>query len=104
MVMHMYRRPSWMYYLSRYGRENIEFKEEDAPVTHFVRDAEALRMFDGYDIVETHWDHYRCLPVARSGVKAALYSYGFKPIYNLLPVPIAKRLAYKLSVIAVKKA
>src|SRR5690606_23664280 len=24
MISHMYRKPSWMYYLSKYGRENIE--------------------------------------------------------------------------------
>lgn len=103
MISHMYRRPSWMYYLSKYGRENIEFKEEDAPVTHFVREPEALAMFDGFEIETAVQDHYRCLPVARTGLKANLYTYGFKPVYNLLPAPLAKRLAYKFSVIAIKK-
>lgn len=103
MVMHMYRRPSWMYYLSKYGRENIEFKEEDPPVTHFVREREALAMFDGFEIEGTYRDHYRCLPVARTGLKAMLYTYGFKPLYNLVPLPIATRLAYKFSVIAIKR-
>jgi len=41
--------------------------------------------------------------VRRDGLKAALYKYGFKPVYNLIPAAIAKRLAYKLSVTAVKK-
>jgi 2-polyprenyl-3-methyl-5-hydroxy-6-metoxy-1,4-benzoquinol methylase len=103
LIMHLYRRPSWMYFLSKYGRENIEFKEEDAPITHFVREREALAMFDGFQIEETHRDHYRCLPVARTGVKAALYTYGFRPVYNLLPSTVAQRLAYKFSVVAVKK-
>ena len=102
MISHMYRRHSWMYYLSKYGRENIEFKDEDAPITHFVRESEALAMFDGFDIETAEQDHYRCLPVARSGLKAKLYTYGFKPVYNLLPTPIAKRFAYKFSVIAIK--
>jgi SAM-dependent methyltransferase len=102
-VSHMYRRPSWMYFLSKYGRENIEFKEEDAPITHFVREAEALAMFSGFVIESAVQDHYRCLPVARTGLKAALYTYGFKPLYNLLPAPIAKQLAYKFSVTAIKK-
>lgn len=104
MVSHMYRRPSWMYYLSKYGRENIEFKEEDAPITHFVREQEALAMFEGFEIESAEQDHYRCLPVARTGLKANLYTYGFKPLYNLLPLPIAKKLAYKFSVIATKKS
>jgi SAM-dependent methyltransferase len=102
-ISHMYRRPSWMYYLSKYGHENIEFKEEDAPITHFVREREALAMFDGFKIEAAVRDHYRCLPVARTGLKANLYRYGFKPVYNLLPSPIAKRFAYKLSVTAIKK-
>lgn len=103
MIVHMYRRPSWMYYLSKYGRENIEFKEEDAPITHFLREDEALAMFEGFRVLSAEQDHYRCLPVARTGLKANLYTYGFKPLYNLLPEPVAKRLAYKFSVIAVKK-
>ena len=103
MVSHMYRRPSWMYYLSKYGRENIEFKEEDAPITHFLREPEALEMFEGFEIESAEQDHYRCLPVARTGLKANLYTYGFKPLYNLLPIEMAKKLAYKFSVIAIKK-
>jgi len=103
MVMHMYRQPSWMFYLSKYGRENIEFEEEDAPVTQFVREREALAMFEGFEIEGAYRDHYRCLPVARTGLKAMLYTYGFKPLYNLVPLPIATRLAYKFSVIAIKR-
>jgi 2-polyprenyl-3-methyl-5-hydroxy-6-metoxy-1,4-benzoquinol methylase len=103
MIVHLYRRPSWMYMLSKYGRENIEFKEEDAPITHFVREAEALAMFAGFAIESTHRDHYRCLPIARTGLKAALYTCAFKPAYNLLPRPLAERFAYKFSVIAVKQ-
>ena len=29
MISHIYRRPSWMRLLSKYGKENIEFKEEE---------------------------------------------------------------------------
>lgn len=103
MIMHLYRKPSWMYFLSRYGRENIEFEEEDAPVTHFLREEEALSMFDGFDVEHTYRDHYRCLPIARTGWKAALYTYAFKPAYNRLPEPLLERLAYKFSVVAVKR-
>jgi hypothetical protein len=53
--------------------------------------------------VEAVQEHHRALPVRRDGVKAALYKYGFMPVYNMLPEGIAKRMAYKLSVTAVKK-
>jgi SAM-dependent methyltransferase len=101
-ISHFYRRPSWMYALHRWGRENIEHKEEDPPVNEFLTEEEILGMFVGFEILEVARDHYRALPVRRSGLKAALYTYGFKPVYNLIPEPIAKHLAYKVSVTAIK--
>ncbi len=101
-ISHFYRRPSWMYTLHRWGRENIEHKEEDPPVNEFLTEDEILRMFMGFEILEVARDHYRALPVRRSGLKAALYTYGFMPVYNLIPEPLAKRLAYKVSVTAIK--
>jgi ubiquinone/menaquinone biosynthesis C-methylase UbiE len=102
-ISHFYRKPSWMYLLHHLGRENIEYKEEDPPVNEFYSEDEILAFFTGYEIVEAVQEHYRALPVRRDGVKAALYKYGFKPVYNLIPEAVAKRLAYKLSVTAIKK-
>jgi ubiquinone/menaquinone biosynthesis C-methylase UbiE len=101
-ISHFYRKPSWMYWLSRYGRENIEHKDEDPPVNDFYTEAEILAMFGGFRILETAREHYRALPVRRDGLKAALYRYAFRPLYNLAPAPLARRLAYKLSVTAEK--
>jgi hypothetical protein len=91
-----------MYILHRLGRENIEHKDEDPPVNEFYTEEEIETMFEGFEIVETHLDHHRALPVARRGRKAWLYKYGFRPVYNMLPESVAKRFAYKYSVIAVK--
>jgi ubiquinone/menaquinone biosynthesis C-methylase UbiE len=102
-ISHFYRRPSWMYFISSFGRENIEYKEEDPPVNEFYTDQQILAMFQGFEVIEAVRDHYRALPVCREGFKAALYTYGFKPVYNLIPKPIARRLAYKLSVTAIKR-
>jgi len=101
-ISHFYRKPSWMYLLHHLGRENIEYKEEDPPVNEFYTEGEILDMFQGFQVVEAAQEHYRALPVRRSGIKAFLYTYLFKPVYNLLPEPIAKRFAYKLSVTAIK--
>jgi ubiquinone/menaquinone biosynthesis C-methylase UbiE len=101
-ISHFYRKPSWMYLLHHIGRENIEYKEEDPPVNEFYTEREILAMFHNFQIIEAVQDHYRALPVRRDGLKANLYKYGFKPIYNLIPEPLAKKLAYKLSVTAVK--
>ena len=101
-ISHFYRKPSWMWTLHRFGRENIEYKEEDPPVNEFYTEAEIEAMFEGFEIVETAREHHRALPARRDGIKGALYHYGFKPIYNLLPDPVARRLAYKYSVTAIK--
>lgn len=101
-ISHFYRKPSWMYTVSRLGRENIEHKDEDPPVNEFYTDAEILAMFEGFEIESADREHHRALPVAKSGVKAILYRWGFRPVYNLLPEKLALRYAYKLSVTAVK--
>ena len=91
-----------MYLISRLGRENIEFKEQDPPVTDFYTDREILDLFEQFEVMEVMHDHYRALPVARRGLKATLYRRLFQPVYNSLPEGLAKALAYKLSVTAVK--
>jgi len=102
-ISHFYRKPSWMYVLNRVGRENIEYKEEDPPVNDFYTEMEILSMFVEFDVIEAIQDHYRALPVRREGLKAALYRYGFRPLYNLIPENVAKQFAYKLSVTAIKR-
>jgi SAM-dependent methyltransferase len=101
-ISHFYRRPSWMYALSRWGRENIEYSEEDPPVNEFYTEREIEAFFEGFRIEQAVQEHHRALPVARTGLKAWLYRYGFKPLYNLIPEPLALKLAYKYSITAVK--
>ena len=101
-ISHIYRRPSFFWALSKLGRENIEFKEEDAPVIDFFTEGEVLEMLEGFELEELTRDHYRALPIARQGLKAILYRYGFRPVYNLLPTSVAKKYAHKISFIARK--
>jgi hypothetical protein len=91
-----------MYAMHYWGGENIEYKEEDPPVNEFYTEQEIEAMFEGFKIIEAVQEHYRALPVRRDGLKAMLYKYGFMPLYNLVPTPLAKRLAYKYSVTAIK--
>ena len=102
-ISHFYRRPSWMWTLHRLGREPIEAHEEDAPVSEFYTDDEVLGFFTGFEIVQAVREHHRALPVAKRGAKAALYRWGFRPAYNLLPEPLALKWAYKLSVTAIRR-
>lgn len=102
-ISHFYRRPSWMYWVTLLGRENVEFEEEDPPVNDFLTEREVLDMFEGFRVVEAAREHYRALPVVRTGLKAGLYTWVFRPLYNLVPRPLAEHLAYKFSVTAVKE-
>lgn len=103
-ISHFYRKPSWMYLMHRLARENIEFKDEDPPVNAFYTEAEIEAMFAAFKLDATFREHHRALPIARTGFKAALYTYLFRPLYNLVPERLARRLAYKYSVIARKPA
>jgi ubiquinone/menaquinone biosynthesis C-methylase UbiE len=103
-ISHFYRKPSWMYWISRLGKENIEFKEQDPPTLDFYTEREVLAMFRHFEVVDAAREHYRALPVRRSGLKAALYRFGFRPAYNMLPKAIAEPFAYKYSVTAVKRS
>jgi len=101
-ISHFYRKPSWMWTVHRLGRENIEYKDEDPPVNEFYTEAEVEAMFARFEIEETFREHHRALPVARTGWKAWLYTHVFMPVYNAVPESLAKRFAYKYSVIAIK--
>jgi hypothetical protein len=88
--------------LYRWGREHIEHKDEDPPVNEFYTEAEVRAFFEGFRIEEADREHHRLLPVARRGLKAVLYTYVLKPVYNLIPEGLALRLAYKYSITATK--
>lgn len=108
-ISHFYRRNSWMYALKLLGA-NTEYADADPPEHPFLRDAEVDALFDGFEILERSWEHHRALPLRRSdsnaslySLKAAIYTWFFRPAYNLLPESLARRLAYKYSVTAVKR-
>ena len=101
-ISHFYRKPSWMLLLRDYGGANIEYAEEDPPVNEFYTEAEIEAMFAKFEIIDCAREHYRALPVRRSGVKAILYKGVFRPLYNLVPKSAAERLAYKYSVTAIR--
>ncbi|HET9907814.1 MAG TPA: class I SAM-dependent methyltransferase [Anaerolineales bacterium] len=101
-ISHFYRKPSWMYAINRLGRENIEYKEEDPPVNEFYTDEEVLDFFQGYEVIEAVHEHERLLPARRDGIKSFLYHKLLMPAYNRLPLPVAMKYAYKISVTAIK--
>lgn len=101
-ICHLYRRYSWMYFISKWGREPIEFADGDPPVTDFFLSPEVRDMFAGFSECSLELQHYRAIPTLRKGTKAGLYNNVFCPVYNVIPKPLAKLLAYKITAHAVK--
>jgi ubiquinone/menaquinone biosynthesis C-methylase UbiE len=102
-MSHVYRRPSLFYVLSRAGSSNVvSIEGETPPVTHFFTEAGFRELFQDFAIEQTEREHHRLIPSVRRGIKAALYNYGLRPVYNLAPEALAKRYANKMSVVAVK--
>jgi len=101
-ISHLRRRPSWMDVLSHFGREPIEFKDAEPPVSESHTEAEILAMFREFLVLETTRDQYRAGPITRRRWKATLYRWGFRPVYNAMPRALAERWASKFSVTAMK--
>ena len=85
------------------GRTVLAMDYHRALETRAVYNRLLTALFEGYEIVEAVREHHRALPVCRNGFKAGLYTWGFKPLYNLVPERLALRLAYKYSVTAIKR-
>ncbi len=102
-MTHLYRRRSLFYLLSLFGGRPVISAEGDAPpVTRFFSDADLRAIFPGFGSVTFEREHYRLIPSVRPGLPGKVYSWCVRPIYNLMPLPMAKWVANKVSVIAVK--
>ncbi len=101
-ILHFRRQPSWLDALTHYGRERIEFKGQEPPISQSLTEPEILAMFREFRVVETAREQYRAQPIARRGWKAALYQWAFRPVYNAIPRTLAECWASKFSVTAVK--
>jgi SAM-dependent methyltransferase len=103
LICHSYRRPSLFYGLQRLGFvDAVSIGSEAPPVTRFFSDAELRLLFRDFVIEMIEHEQYRLIPSIRGGLKGALFTWGLRPVYNLLPEAIAKQFANKASVIAVK--
>jgi ubiquinone/menaquinone biosynthesis C-methylase UbiE len=103
LICHSYRRPSLFYVLDRWSIVNtVSIGSEIPPVTHFFTETELRDFFKDFVIEEIAREQYRLIPSIRGGLKGAVFTWGLRPLYNLLPEAIAKPFANKASVIAVK--
>jgi ubiquinone/menaquinone biosynthesis C-methylase UbiE len=101
-VITLYYKYSWKILLTKFGKVNFEFAHEDAPITRLYNKKDLRELFSGYKSVTIFLDYIRATKSPRKGFLAALFNYGFVPIYNLLPRFIRNKFGHAICVLAVK--
>jgi ubiquinone/menaquinone biosynthesis C-methylase UbiE len=94
-VVNLYNRYSWFVLLHKLGRENIEFHEEDAPVTSLYSLGEIKKLFSAFSSLEVRKEHYYPYKTRRRGIKASLFNNVFYPLYRTLPTFVARPFGFK---------
>jgi ubiquinone/menaquinone biosynthesis C-methylase UbiE len=94
-VVNLYNKYSWFVFFTKFGRENFEFKEEDAPVIDLYTVGEIKQLFSTFDQLEVCKEHYYPYKTRRPGLKAKLFNNIFCPVYRLLPRFLVRPFGFK---------
>lgn len=101
-VVNLYNRYSWFVLLHKLGRENFEFKEEDAPMIDLYRKREIAELFSAFEGLEIRIEHTYPYKTKRKGVKSWLFNQVFYPMYRAIPRAIARPFGFKFVITANK--
>lgn len=102
LIFHFYHRWSWFNLLHKYGKENIEFVDEDPPFNNIWSTKKVRSFFDNFENVTVDVQHYYPFKTVRTGAKAWAFNNIFVPVYSALPESIIKRYGWKINVRASK--
>lgn len=102
MVVNLYNKYSWFVFLTKVGRENFEFKEEDAPIIDLYSIGEIRQLFSAFNQLEVRKEHYYPYKTRRPGLKSALFNNIFCPVYSLLPRFIVRPFGFKFVITGYK--
>ncbi|MCH8868082.1 MAG: class I SAM-dependent methyltransferase [Chloroflexi bacterium] len=94
-ILNLYHKYSWLVFLQKASRENIEFTDEDPPINKLHSKRQIARIFRKFDDLEIELEHYRVIRTLRPGMKAKLLNNMFLPAYNLIPEPLARPFGFK---------
>jgi ubiquinone/menaquinone biosynthesis C-methylase UbiE len=90
----LYHRHSWFWLLSKLGRVNVEFEEEEAPIVEAYTREELQSMFGNLQDLEVCFEHYRPVRTRRSGLLACLYNAVLVPAASAVPAHLLRPFGF----------
>lgn len=102
-IVLLYYKYSWKILLSKLGKVNFEFAEEDAPITRLYDKKELRALFKAFDDVDVYLDYIYATKSPRRGFLPGIFNTVFVPIYNLLPYVLISKFGHSAITIAKKK-
>ena len=101
-IILLYYKYSWKILLSKLGKVNFEFAEEDAPITRLYDKKELFQLFNQFDDVHVFLDYIKATKTPRTGFIPTIFNGIFVPVYNLLPNAIISKFGHSAITIAKK--
>lgn len=98
----VYYRYSWFNLLAALGRVNIEFEDEDPPITNTYSKSELYGIFSIFDEVEINLEYCYFTPTQRRGFLPYTYNHIFIPIVKSIPYSVMKNFGWHAIVRAQK--
>jgi ubiquinone/menaquinone biosynthesis C-methylase UbiE len=104
MTVVLYHRRSWFWLLSRVGKVNVEFQEEEAPIVEAYTRSELRQMFARLENLTIRMEHFRPSPTRRGGATAALYNKLLVPLARCMPAPLLRPFGFHAVIRGTKPA
>jgi ubiquinone/menaquinone biosynthesis C-methylase UbiE len=102
-VVVVYYRYSWFNLVSKFGRANIEFEDQDPPIINKYSKRELRKIFSSFSKVDITLEYCYPSPTPRKGPLAALYNRGFIPALKTIPYAVMKNFGWHVVVKAQKQ-
>jgi ubiquinone/menaquinone biosynthesis C-methylase UbiE len=102
MLIVVYHRWSWFYFLKKITGVNIEFQDGDAPIIKTFSKKELRKLFVDLRNVLIRFEAFYPVPTARSGISPWVFNHIFVPAVKLIPPFIMKNLGWHMVLIGTK--
>lgn len=101
-VVVVYYRYSWFNLVSKLGRVNIEFEDQDPPIINKYSKRELRKIFAAFRGVDISLEYCFPTPTPRTGFLATIYNRAFIPGLKALPYGLMKNFGWHAVVKAQK--
>ena len=92
----LYHRRSWFYFLHRLSGVSIEFQADEAPIINAYTKRELRQLFAKFRDVHVDCEYYYPKPSKRKGLAASLFNRMLVPLVRLLPRFLVKNYGWHL--------